>query len=71
MDIYRASMENYTHQQSVLMERFAHDLADEHAMIDHPKQEMLYRLAVELADGSDDGLHAIIGWYERLLPLAR
>jgi len=57
--------------QDQLMERFAMDLAEAHGMIGHPKQELLYQMALKHAHYHTKGLMAVVVWYEEFLPLAK
>jgi hypothetical protein len=68
---YEAAMIEWDRHQDQLMQNFARDLAEENGMLGHPKQDVLYQMALKHAHYHTKGLVAVITWYEEFLPLVK
>jgi len=68
---YESMLESWHLKQNQLLEQFSHDLAVQHGMIGHPKQEILYQMALKHAHYHTKGLPSVITWYEEFLILVK
>lgn len=68
---YESMLASWYLLQDQLLMQFAHDLAAQHGMIGHPKQEILYQMALKHAHYHTKGLISVITWYEEFLPLVK
>lgn len=71
MKEYEIAMSKWCAEQDRLMLCFANDLAEENGMLGHPKQELLYQMALKHSHYHTKGLLSVIVWYEEFLPLVK